>query len=235
MLNVIDQTTASATTNIAAAVNTGRQRTAIHNKRENTNATGKSVAHGLCGREMKKLLSAARVVSAIVPSRSSRRGGGSRTASLNPISSGATVTVPSKPATNQICNRSGEIGLGSTKVTAIAAPAAPTPAAIALATRNPRTCGTSPSLNTPANQRWTSQAGTRTAQAFKTAKRMTTQGSLPIRRLDVTEAPATATVTGKRAAGPSAISTPVAMPAAGQKTATPTWARRNRPSRAARK
>src|SRR5262249_5307500 len=76
MLNVIDQTTASATTNIAAAVNTGRQRTAIHNKRENTNATGKAVAHCLCGREMKKLLSAARVVSAIVPSRSSRRGGG---------------------------------------------------------------------------------------------------------------------------------------------------------------
>src|SRR5262245_13049824 len=222
MLKVIDETTASATTNIAAAVNTGRERTAIHNKRENTNATGKAVAHGLCGRDVKNMLSAARVVSTIVPSSISRRGGGSRTASRNPISRGATVTVPSKPATNQIHNTSGENGLGSTKVTAINAPAALVPAAIALATRKPRTCGTSSSLNAPANQRWTSQAVRSTSPAFRNTKVMTNHGLLPIRRPDAIDATATATVTGNRAVGPSAISTPVAMPAAGQKMATPT-------------
>jgi hypothetical protein len=41
-------------------------------------------------------------------------------------------------------------------------------------------------------------------------------------RLLAIDANATATVTGKRAVDPSAISAPVAMPAAGQKMATPT-------------
>jgi len=40
---------------------------------------------------------------------------------------------------------------------------------------------------------------------------------------------------GKRAPGPSAINAPTAIPAAGQKIATPGCARRAKPSRAARK
>jgi hypothetical protein len=51
---------------------------------------------------------------------------------------------------------------------------------------------------------------------------MANQGFLSTVRLLAIDANATAMATGKRAAGPSAISAPVAMPAAGQKMATPT-------------
>ena len=48
-------------------------------------------------------------------------------------------------------------------------------------------------------------------------------------------ATATATATGRRAFGPNAINAPMAMPAAGQKTATPGLARKAKPNRPAAK
>ena len=97
---VVDQKTASATINIAAAANAGRQRTAIHKRTGSTKATGRAVAHGLCGREMTKILSTARVASPTIPSISSRRGGSSRTVSARPIRRGATVKMPSEQDAN---------------------------------------------------------------------------------------------------------------------------------------
>ena len=64
---------------------------------------------------------------------------------------------------------------------------------------------------------------------------MATQAFLAIMRLERVVAIATAAATGRRTLGPSAINTPTAMPAAGQKMATPSLARRARPRRAAMK
>src|SRR5215831_7909760 len=116
MLKVVDQTTVSVTTNTATAANTGRQRTATHNSTGSARATGKAVAQGPCGKEMRNALSAARVTSAIVPSISSRRAGGSRNASPSPISSGATVIRPSEHDANQSRHTLKGIAAGSTKL-----------------------------------------------------------------------------------------------------------------------
>ena len=50
---------------------------------------------------------------------------------------------------------------------------------------------------------------------------ITSQAFLPTKRLDATDALATAIAPGNHAFGPSTTSAPTAMPAAGQKKATP--------------
>src|SRR5215467_4239464 len=87
--------------NAAAAANTGRQRTAIHNTIGNTTATGTAVAQGPGGRKITNAPVAPRVASAVAPSTSSRRGGARRMADASPIGSGATVTMPSAADVNQ--------------------------------------------------------------------------------------------------------------------------------------
>ena len=67
------------------------------------------------------------------------------------------------------------------------------------------------------------------------AKAKANQGLLPATRLQAIDATATPTATGKRAAGPSTISAPAAMPVAGQKKPKPACDLRAKPSRAARK
>ena len=175
-LKVVDQTTASVTTKAAAAANSGRQRTATHNRRGNTRATGKAVAHGPCGREMTNTLSTARVTSPTVPSISSRRGGSSRTASANPISSGATVTMPSEHDANQRRHTVGADAVGWTRLTATAAPTAAIAAPTAVATRNPSTWDTSSSLNALPNQRSISHAVRRAWPALTRPKAMASPG-----------------------------------------------------------
>src|SRR5262249_50344991 len=91
----------TATMNAAAAANTGRQRTAIHNTIGNTTAAGPAVAPGPGGREITNALVAPRVKSAVAPSTCSRLGGAWRMADASPMGSGATVTMPSAADVNQ--------------------------------------------------------------------------------------------------------------------------------------
>src|SRR5215475_13457991 len=90
-----------ATMNAAAAANTGRQRTAIHNTIGNMTATGTAVAQGPGGREITSALVAPRVTSATAPSTCSRRGGARRIADASPMGNGAIVTIPSAADVNQ--------------------------------------------------------------------------------------------------------------------------------------
>jgi len=129
--------------------------------------------------------------------------------------------VPSKPAENQIRHTCRGNTVGSTKLTTIAAQAAPTATAIALATRNPNTWDSSSSLNVAPNQRSTSQAVRRASLALGTANATANPGLLPTVRLHAIDPNTMPSVTGKRAAGPSTMSAPVAMPPAGQKKARP--------------
>ena len=99
---VADQTTVRATTNAAAAANTGRQRTAIQSRTGKTTPTGKAVAQVSCGSEIKSTLRTASVARPVVPSISSRRVGGSRRAAPKPTTRGATVIVPNRHDTNQM-------------------------------------------------------------------------------------------------------------------------------------
>src|SRR5215831_11383722 len=139
--------------NAAAAANTGRQRTAIHNTIGNTTATGTAVAQGPGGRDITNALVAPRVRSAVAPSTCSRRGGAPRMADASPIGSGATVTMPSAADVNHPHQTFKMSLVGSvTATTAVplrAAASVPT----AVAPRNPRTHDTFSSLNAGPNQR----------------------------------------------------------------------------------
>src|SRR5262245_2206402 len=110
---VIAQIIASETMNTAAAANAGRQRTASHNKIGNSKAIGRTVFHGSSGSKTMIAVIAANATSAAAPSTISLRGGGSRTASASPMTSGATVVMPTMSDANQCCHvvPTGAIGL----------------------------------------------------------------------------------------------------------------------------
>lgn len=101
MLNVVVQTTVSATIKAAAAANTGRQRAASHNSSGNSAAIGTTVAQGSLGTKMITPQSTISIASAAVPSMISPRGEGSRAEDISPISNGATVITPSASDVNQ--------------------------------------------------------------------------------------------------------------------------------------
>src|SRR6266481_8005577 len=103
MSKVIVQTIVSETMNAAAATNPGRQRAASHSRIGNSRATGTIVCHGFGGIETMITVSAANPASAATPSMISWRGGGSRTASARPMTSGATVMMPTASDANQCC------------------------------------------------------------------------------------------------------------------------------------
>src|SRR4029079_9087128 len=103
MPKVVVHTTVKATTNAAAAANAGRQRAASHSSRGNTNASGTIVANETRGRKIASVLVTVIAASATAPSKVSFGGGGSLTAAARPISSGATVTMPSASDANQCC------------------------------------------------------------------------------------------------------------------------------------
>src|SRR5262245_9224159 len=149
---VIDQTTARATTNAAAAANTGRQRTITQSRTGNTSTTGTAVAQGPCGNEITKAHNAANIESASAPSTDSRRAGTRRLASASPTRSGATVTMPSRQEANQTRHTmvGDDVACKSSK--AIVAPKAATAAPIVLAIKKPRTWRTSLSSNDLPNQ-----------------------------------------------------------------------------------
>src|SRR5579871_1045941 len=99
--NVVVQTIVMAHMKVAAAVKAGRKRAAIQTSRGLSVASANSKVQGLFG--MKTMLAhrAAATASAEVPSASSRRGGTLRSRDAIPITSGATVMVPSASEANQ--------------------------------------------------------------------------------------------------------------------------------------
>src|SRR5712692_4046215 len=110
---VIAQIIASETMSTAAAANPGRQRTASHTRIGNSKAIGRTVFHGSGGSKTMMTVIAANTKSATTPSTISLRGGGSRTASARPMTSGATVMMPTMSDANQCCqvDQTGAVGL----------------------------------------------------------------------------------------------------------------------------
>src|SRR6516225_129939 len=139
--------------NAAAAANTGRQRTAIHNTIGNTTATGTAVVQGPGGREITNVLVAPRVTSAVAPSICSPRGGARRMADASPIGNGATVTMPSAADVNQARQRFKMSVVGSVIATTAVPLTAAAKVPTAVAPKNPRTYDKFSSLNTGPNQR----------------------------------------------------------------------------------
>src|SRR5713101_6014527 len=103
MSNVIVQIIVSETRSTAAAANPGRQRTASHSRIGNSKAIGRTVFHGSGGSKTMMTVIAANTMSATTPSTISLRGGGSRKDSARPITSGATVMMPTESDANQCC------------------------------------------------------------------------------------------------------------------------------------
>ena len=143
--------------------------------------------------------------------------------------------MPREAAANQSRQTCREGDVGSIRLTAIAAPTAPIADPIAVAPKKPSTRCTSSSLNVLPNQRSSSQAVRSACPALMELMATANHALLPIMRLQTVLAITTAAATGRRTPGPHTTSAPTAMPAAGQKTATPGSARRAKPSRPARK
>src|SRR5260221_8970425 len=112
MSNVVVQTIVSETVNAAAAAKTGWHRAAIHSRIGNSTAIGSTISHG-GGSETTIIVVTANVTSAAMLSTISLRGGGSRSASARPITSGATVMTPKASDANQCCQmaQAGAVGL----------------------------------------------------------------------------------------------------------------------------
>src|SRR5215471_8783847 len=101
MPNVVVQTIVSETMNAPAAAYAGVQRAVIHSMIGNSRATGSIVSHDSGGSEMIMMVIAASADSAAMPSTTLLRGGGVRKASATPITSGATVMMPTASDASQ--------------------------------------------------------------------------------------------------------------------------------------
>src|SRR5215467_1935696 len=101
MPKVVVQTIVSETMSAAAAANTGWQRAASQ-RIGNSRNTGATISQGFSGNNtVMTVITAANATSATTPSMISWRAGGVRNASAKPITSGATVTIPTAPDANQ--------------------------------------------------------------------------------------------------------------------------------------
>src|SRR5215475_1637783 len=104
MPKVIVQTIVSEAMNAAAAANTGWQRAVSHSRIGSSRAAERTVCHGSGGsKTMMTIITTANAASATRPSTISLRGGGLRRASARPITSGATVMMPTASDANQCC------------------------------------------------------------------------------------------------------------------------------------
>src|SRR5437660_847394 len=103
MPKVVAQTIVRLTMKTATAAKNGRQRAASHKSGGNNRATGTTVAKSSGGNEMTNPLIRASAATAAAPSVSSLREGGSRATEARPITSGATVMMPSASEPTQCC------------------------------------------------------------------------------------------------------------------------------------
>src|SRR4051812_26913672 len=109
MPNVVVHTIVTAMMNAAAAANIGWQRAASHSNSGNSTAIGTTVAHDSRGKNTPSALIAVITTSNEAPSTASFGDGGLRVAAPIPISSGATVRMPSASDANQ-CSQVVKIG-----------------------------------------------------------------------------------------------------------------------------
>src|ERR1700743_1198718 len=109
MPKIVVQTIVSDTMNAPAAAKTGCPRAASHRNTGNSSAPGTTVCHGCSGSETMIPVIAANTANAPVPSTISLRGGGARMAAANPITTGATATMPTASEANQ-CRQIVSIG-----------------------------------------------------------------------------------------------------------------------------
>src|SRR4051812_37545173 len=101
MPNVVVHTIVTAMMNAAAAANIGWQRAASHSNSGNSRAIGTAVVHDPRGKKTPSALITVIATSPKAPSTASFGDGGLRMAAPIPISSGATVTMPSASDASQ--------------------------------------------------------------------------------------------------------------------------------------
>src|SRR5262245_29821049 len=130
----------AATANAAAAANTGRQRELSQSNNGMRNMAGAINDQGPLSTTEAITFAEATTMTARVPSSNSGHAGGSRTAAATPISSGATVIMPSASDANQTCQTSRKSAVeGPSSFIAPAAPMAAIAVAIIATTKKPTT------------------------------------------------------------------------------------------------
>jgi len=237
MPRVVALTIANATMKTPMAEKIGLQRAPIQTRIGTNKTRAISTTHISCGMEVARPHSTAMAKRARTPSRRSRGGGGSRRAENNPMISGATVTIPIASAANQCSHIVGADAGEAWNNLKPATPPIPemADATIAAAIRPKTRCNRS-SVKGNLKNRWTRPAAMTASPALQTAKITALHRFRSPKTLAKIVAAATPATTGNLALAPRAMSTPDAMPAAGQKTATPSGSVSSaRPSRAAKK
>src|SRR5262245_38714814 len=229
---VMDPTTVEATMNAEAAANVGGQRTEIHSRTGNTIARGNAVDHGPSGSAMAIAINAPNIDNPNMPSNNSARGGTWRAASAIPTSSGAAAIMPSRQEPNHTRQNVETGTVDSRRAITIAAPVAATTDPMALASKNPSTWETTPSLNDLPNHRSINAVVRSAWPALTSANATASPALLPIIRLETTLATTTPAATENRALGPHTINAATEIPADGQNTDVTVLARRARPTRA---
>src|SRR5262245_51223221 len=234
---MVVHTTAAVIVKAAAPANTGRHLETSQSNRGNRNITG-----AMSDREPVRMANVnpyttVKAPTANVPSRTSRNGGGSRTAAATPISRGATDMMPSASDANQTTQMSRNDAVeGPTRFMAPAAPAAAIAVAPAAAANKLSTRIRLSKLKAGPYLRLISQATDSASPALHKPNASALQTFLSLMSAAATVAPITANATGARAHGPSTISVPAAIPEAGQNTAARSAAmRKASPSWAAKK
>ena len=85
----------------AADMKAGRHRAESHNSSGNNSSIGIRFPQGLGSKKITAAIPAATTMSAVMPSRISRRGGNTRTTDASPMIKGATVMMPIPSDANQ--------------------------------------------------------------------------------------------------------------------------------------
>src|SRR5262245_10197802 len=234
---MVVQTMPAAIEKTAAAAKTGRQRAPSQSSSGKRKLAGSINEEDPARRAKANPLVTAVTATATLPSSSSRQDGRSRAAATTPIKSGATVTAPSTSAANQTFQTSRKLALAGTN-SCIAPEATVAAAAVATLTaaKNPRTPRRLSRLKAGPSQRAINHIANSASPALHKPNASALEKLLSTATLAATVAAITPAATGTRAKGPSATSMPMAMPEAGQKTATGSAVvRSTSPSRAARK
>src|SRR5215472_17400789 len=235
MPNVVVQTIVRAQTNVAAAAKNGLQRAAIHSNRGKTAATAISSAQGALGKLITSALRAVRIARAEAPSINSFLGIGS-VLDGSPIKNGATVMMPIASDVNQCHHTDNADAVEVWNKTKPTVPPIPdTAVPMVVTTNRPITRCRWSRVNAEVNRRAIRPATSTASPALQAAKTMALQKLRSPNKFAAIVPATVPTTTAIRATGPILISTPAAIPAAGQKTATPSGlVRRANPSRAAK-
>ena len=236
--NVVVATMVVAQMNVAALAIPGGRRAAIQTNKGHRAMVASSRVQGLFGKNTRNAHTAHTTTSAKALSTASRVDGTLRINDAKPITSGATVSVPSASEATQWIHTVGTDPVAApwnkTNPIVPAIPETTVPAIVAA--NSPITRRSVLSSNSGPYHRSIRPATMAASLALAAAKTMELQTLRSPSRFATKVAAITPMMTGHRAADPATIKTPEATPAAGQNTATPSgFSRRARLSRADRK